>query len=263
MVSRLRHPEERAEQGQCLRLHERHARPRRRRRAFAVDMGYNGTVTGLNVDPATAEAHRLHARGREGRLKDLDYAFLAKNDSAMKEWWGQGLQGRRTSPGLAGSAPVHLGRAKRMPDRAWQPLQARASARLLAVSTASASAARGRSSPAPLVVPATIFVADHADRPAGDPVPLLAEQVRARPVHGRRAGDRELRRSSSPTPITQRVPARTVRVAMRSALSSQSLSSASRSPTVLARTQSRFKNLMVIAVVLPLVGNAVRALPAG
>ena len=29
--------------------------------AFAVDMGYNGTVTGLQVRPRPAEAHRLHA----------------------------------------------------------------------------------------------------------------------------------------------------------------------------------------------------------
>ncbi len=54
--------------------------------AFAVDMGYNGTVTGLNVDPA------LHKRigftpEEEKTLRDLDYAFLAKNDAAMKEWW--------------------------------------------------------------------------------------------------------------------------------------------------------------------------------
>jgi putative spermidine/putrescine transport system substrate-binding protein len=60
--------------------------------AFAVDMGYNGTVTGLNVDPA------LHKRigftpEEEKTLKDLDYAFLAKNDSAMKEWWDKVFKG--------------------------------------------------------------------------------------------------------------------------------------------------------------------------
>ncbi len=54
--------------------------------AFAVDMGYNGTVSGLTIDPA------LHKRigftpEEEKTLKDLDYAFLAKNDAAMKEWW--------------------------------------------------------------------------------------------------------------------------------------------------------------------------------
>ena len=60
--------------------------------AFAVDMGYNGTVTGLNVDPA------LHKRigftpEEEKTLKDLDYAFLAKNDAAMKEWWDKVFKG--------------------------------------------------------------------------------------------------------------------------------------------------------------------------
>ena len=60
--------------------------------AFAVDMGYNGTVTGLNVDPA------LHTRigftpEEEKTLKDLDYAFLAKNDAAMKEWWDKVFKG--------------------------------------------------------------------------------------------------------------------------------------------------------------------------
>lgn len=60
--------------------------------AFAVDMGYNGTVTGLTVDPA------LHKRigftpEEEKTLRDLDYAFLAKNDSAMKEWWDKVFKG--------------------------------------------------------------------------------------------------------------------------------------------------------------------------
>ena len=54
--------------------------------AFAVDMGYNGTVTGLNVDPALQKRIGFTPE-EEKTLKDLDYAFLAKNDSAMKEWW--------------------------------------------------------------------------------------------------------------------------------------------------------------------------------
>lgn len=54
--------------------------------AFAVDMGYNGTVSGLAVDPALQKRIGFTAE-EEKRLKDLDYAFLAKNDSAMKEWW--------------------------------------------------------------------------------------------------------------------------------------------------------------------------------
>jgi putative spermidine/putrescine transport system substrate-binding protein len=54
--------------------------------AFAVDMGYNGTVTGLNIDPALQKRIGFTPE-EEKTLKDLDYAFLAKNDSAMKEWW--------------------------------------------------------------------------------------------------------------------------------------------------------------------------------
>lgn len=54
--------------------------------AFAVDMGYNGTVTGLNVAPDLQKRIGFTPE-EEKRLKDLDYGFLAKNDSAMKEWW--------------------------------------------------------------------------------------------------------------------------------------------------------------------------------
>jgi putative spermidine/putrescine transport system substrate-binding protein len=54
--------------------------------AFAVDMGYNGTVTGLNVAPDLQKRIGFTPE-EEKKLRDLDYAFLAKNDSAMKEWW--------------------------------------------------------------------------------------------------------------------------------------------------------------------------------
>jgi putative spermidine/putrescine transport system substrate-binding protein len=53
---------------------------------FAIDMGYNPTVTNATVAPD------LHNRigftpEEQSRLVDLDYGYLAKNDSAMKEWW--------------------------------------------------------------------------------------------------------------------------------------------------------------------------------
>jgi len=54
--------------------------------AFAIDMGYNGTVTGLTVAPDLQKRIGFTPE-EEKRLKDLDYAFLARNDSAMKEWW--------------------------------------------------------------------------------------------------------------------------------------------------------------------------------
>lgn len=60
--------------------------------AFAVDMGYNGTVTGLTVDPALQKRIGFTPE-EEKTLKDLDYAFLAKNDSAMKEWWDKVFKG--------------------------------------------------------------------------------------------------------------------------------------------------------------------------
>lgn len=54
--------------------------------AFAVDMGYNGSVTGLTIAPDLQK--RIGFTEEElKRLKDYDYGFLAKNDAAMKEWW--------------------------------------------------------------------------------------------------------------------------------------------------------------------------------
>jgi putative spermidine/putrescine transport system substrate-binding protein len=54
--------------------------------AFAVDMGYNATVTNAVV-AADLKKRIGFTVEEEKRLIDLDYAFLAKNDSAMKEWW--------------------------------------------------------------------------------------------------------------------------------------------------------------------------------
>lgn len=54
--------------------------------AFAVDMGYNGTVTGLSIAPDLQKRIGFTPE-EEKRLKDLDYGYLAKNDAAMKEWW--------------------------------------------------------------------------------------------------------------------------------------------------------------------------------
>ena len=60
--------------------------------AFAVDMGYNGTVTGLNVAPDLQKRIGFTPE-EEKRLIDLDYAYLAKNDSALKEWWDKVFKG--------------------------------------------------------------------------------------------------------------------------------------------------------------------------
>jgi putative spermidine/putrescine transport system substrate-binding protein len=53
---------------------------------FAIDMGYNGTVTNAVVAPDLNK--RIGFTPEEQKLLvDLDYAYIAKNDAAMKEWW--------------------------------------------------------------------------------------------------------------------------------------------------------------------------------
>lgn len=53
---------------------------------FAVDMGYNPTVTNAVVAPDLQKRIGFTPE-EEKRLVDLDYGYIAKNDSAMKEWW--------------------------------------------------------------------------------------------------------------------------------------------------------------------------------
>jgi len=53
---------------------------------FAVDMGYNPTVTNAKV-PEDVQKRIGFTNEEESRLVDLDYAYLARNDAAMKEWW--------------------------------------------------------------------------------------------------------------------------------------------------------------------------------
>ena len=54
--------------------------------AFAVDMGYNPTVSNAVVAPDLQKRIGF-TEEEQKRLKDLDYGFIAKNDAAMKEWW--------------------------------------------------------------------------------------------------------------------------------------------------------------------------------
>jgi putative spermidine/putrescine transport system substrate-binding protein len=54
--------------------------------AFAVDMGYNATVTNAVVAPDLNRRIGFSEEER-GRLVDLDYEYLAKNDAALKDWW--------------------------------------------------------------------------------------------------------------------------------------------------------------------------------
>ncbi|MCQ4158597.1 extracellular solute-binding protein [Roseomonas sp. GC11] len=54
--------------------------------AFAVDMGFNPTVSNARVEPAL-QARIGFTEAEQKRLVDLDYAYLARENAAMKEWW--------------------------------------------------------------------------------------------------------------------------------------------------------------------------------
>ena len=59
---------------------------------FAIDMGYNPTVTNAKV--ADDLQKRIGFTDEEKkRLVDLDYAYMAKNDSAFQEWWNKSFKG--------------------------------------------------------------------------------------------------------------------------------------------------------------------------
>jgi putative spermidine/putrescine transport system substrate-binding protein len=53
---------------------------------FAIDMGYNPTVTNAVVAPDLQKRIGFTPE-EQSRLIDLDYGYIAKNDSALKEWW--------------------------------------------------------------------------------------------------------------------------------------------------------------------------------
>ena len=59
---------------------------------FAVDMGYNATVTDANV-PADVLKRIGFTDEEKKRLVDLDYAYMAKNDSAFQDWWNKSFKG--------------------------------------------------------------------------------------------------------------------------------------------------------------------------
>jgi putative spermidine/putrescine transport system substrate-binding protein len=53
---------------------------------FAIDMGYNPTVTNAVVAPDLQKRIGFTPEEQK-RLIDLDYGYIAKNDQALKEWW--------------------------------------------------------------------------------------------------------------------------------------------------------------------------------
>lgn len=60
--------------------------------AFAVDMGFNPTVTNAVVAPDLQTRIGFTA-DEQKRFVDLDYAYLAKNDAALKDWWDKVFKG--------------------------------------------------------------------------------------------------------------------------------------------------------------------------
>ena len=59
---------------------------------FAVDMGYNPTVTNAKVPAATQERIGFTEEEKK-RLVDLDYAYMAKTDVANQDWWNKSFKG--------------------------------------------------------------------------------------------------------------------------------------------------------------------------
>jgi putative spermidine/putrescine transport system substrate-binding protein len=65
---------------------------KRAQEAFAVDMGYNPTVTNAVVAPELNK--RIGFTPQEVKaLVDLDYGYMTRNDVALKEWWDKELKG--------------------------------------------------------------------------------------------------------------------------------------------------------------------------
>ena len=59
---------------------------------FAVDMGYNPTVTNAKV-PDDVQKRIGFTDEEKKRLVDLDYGYMAKNDSAFQDWWNKSFKG--------------------------------------------------------------------------------------------------------------------------------------------------------------------------
>ena len=59
---------------------------------FAIDMGYNPTVTNADV-PADVQKRIGFTDEEKKRLVDLDYGYMAKNDVAIQDWWNKSFKG--------------------------------------------------------------------------------------------------------------------------------------------------------------------------
>jgi putative spermidine/putrescine transport system substrate-binding protein len=58
---------------------------------FAVDMGYNPTVTDAKV-PDDVQKRIGFTPEEQKRLLDLDYGYVAKNDAAFQDWWNKSFK---------------------------------------------------------------------------------------------------------------------------------------------------------------------------
>ena len=58
---------------------------------FAVDMGYNPTVTNAKVAPDVQKRIGFTDEEKK-RLVDLDYGYMSKNDSAFQDWWNKSFK---------------------------------------------------------------------------------------------------------------------------------------------------------------------------
>jgi putative spermidine/putrescine transport system substrate-binding protein len=59
---------------------------------FAKDMGYNPTVINAQVPDDVQKRIGFNDEEKK-RLVDLDYGYLAKNDSAFQDWWNKSFKG--------------------------------------------------------------------------------------------------------------------------------------------------------------------------
>lgn len=59
---------------------------------FAVDMGYNPTVTDAKV-PEDLQKRIGFTPEEQKRLVDLDYAYMAKTDVEFQDWWNKSFKG--------------------------------------------------------------------------------------------------------------------------------------------------------------------------
>jgi putative spermidine/putrescine transport system substrate-binding protein len=60
--------------------------------AFAVDMGYNPTVTNATV-PDDLNARIGFTPAERDSLVNMDYGYMMQNDVALKEWWDKEFKG--------------------------------------------------------------------------------------------------------------------------------------------------------------------------